>query len=153
MSLNAGEKPKFATEINTGQAVIVNADGSGVIGTNSAAYKTVATGATYGTLIDSLSVVSTDSVARNVIVAVKRSGGSTHSVIGVFNIPASSGSNGTAAVVDLLSNINSSFLPVNNQGKRFIRLANGDELVLALLVAATAATSVFFRASGANYLS
>ena len=149
MALTGSSLPRFATTLVDGQAVLANADGAAAIGTNSAAYKSIITGGLYGTLVDSFSCVSNDSVARNVIVAIRN--GATHRVIGVFNIPANSGANGSVAVVDLLGHVNQYCTPISSQGKRYLRLKYGEELVVGVLVAVTAATNIWFSASGNDF--
>lgn len=105
----------------------------------------VLTGDQKGVICDSLYIVSNDSVARTVSIYIRD--GAVLRLIGVFIVAAGSGTNGTALPVDVLSNANSPHLPISNQGKRYIRLLAGEEIVAGILAATSAGKFVNVVAS------
>lgn len=147
--------PKYATKPCYGYAELVNADGAAALYTDSVAYKTIyncpaAPNGGGGALVDQLKISSNDSVARVAVIAIKESSVIKH--LGAINIPINSGTNGTVVAVDALDNSVIKGLPLNSQGKRYIRLLPGQSLVIGTLVAVTASTRVTADCSGMEFL-
>lgn len=146
--------PKYATEIETWHNQVTN-PGAATVGGPNTNYNTILTAPTItsgknggGVLVDSIIISSTDTTNRNLILA--RMSATTIRHIGVVPLPANSGSNGTVVSVDPLDGSFIKGLPINNQGKRYIRLKPGESLVWGLLAAATGIVSV--SASGQRML-
>lgn len=148
MALSSAEKPKFANALLNGGAKLENATGACTVGSNTNTVTVVTAGAN-GAIIDSARILSTDSAARNVVLQVWD--GVNARPLNTTNVPANSGTNGTAAVVDPLSGNNAAFAAINNQGKRYIRLKAGESIIAGVLVAVTAATAIWVAVSGADF--
>lgn len=128
------ERPWFANVVRTAYGEIANAQGGSAIDSQSN-YVDLITAAGDGLLVDGVIVTSNDSAARVVILAVKV--GSAYRPIGAVNVAANSGTNGTAVSIDMLSGAVLVGLPINNQGKRFLRLASGEALAFKVTSAVT----------------
>lgn len=128
-------------EINNSGASFVNADGT--------AYKTAFTPSADDSIVKALMATSTDTAAVNLKIAIND--GSTDRIIGTVNVPANSGTNGTAAAVDLLAAASLPGLPLDQNGKRIIPMQNGHTLKVAPLVAVTATKQVDVFAIGEDY--
>lgn len=146
--------PKYATKPCYGYADILTADGAAALFTDSASYKTIYTcpaapNGGGGALIDHLKICSNDSVARVVYLAIKEGSNIKH--LGSINIPINSGTNGTVVAVDALDNSVIKGLPLNSQGKRYIRLTPGQMLVIGAS-GITASTRITADCSGMEFL-
>lgn len=146
--------PKYATQVLYGYAEVLPADGAAALYTDSPAYKTIYTcpaapNGGGGALVDHLKICSNDSVARTAFIAIKEGSNIRH--LGAINIPINSGTNGTVAAVDALSNAIITGLPLNSQGKRFIRLKPGQSLVIGAS-GITASTRITADCSGMEFL-
>jgi hypothetical protein len=119
-------------EIVGAGASFVNADGT--------AYKTVYTAGADDAVVKSLMATSNDTAAVNLKIAIHD--GTADRIIGTVNVPATSGTNGTAAAVDLLAAAVMPGLPLDQNGKRIIPMQNGHLLKVAPLVAVTATKQV-----------
>jgi len=133
--LQEKNKPVFGTIPESGTLLFTDAASAHTYNVNANLFAVI-TGSQKGTLVDSLFVVSNDTVNR--LMAIYLRDGADLMPIGIFNVPANSGTNGTVLPFDLLSNANASNLPISNQGKRYIRLANGQELVAGILTVPSA---------------
>ena len=102
--------------------------------------KTLYTASSDDAVLKSLMATSTDTAAMNVALYVND--GTADRLIGTVNVPALSGSNGTAAAVDLLSGTAMPGLGFDQNGKRILSLKNGAILKAAVLVTVTAAKQI-----------
>ena len=146
------ERPWFANVMKTAHGEITNAQGGSAIDSQSN-YVDLITAAGDGLLIDAVVLTSNDSAARVVIISRKVSG--TYRPIGAIQIAANAGTNGTTASIDALSGAIIAGLPINAQGKRFIRLENGQALAFKVTTAVTNTAGMAVRASvsGVQYQS
>ena len=138
------ERPWFANVVRTAFGEIANAQGGSTIDSQSN-YVDLITAAGDGLLVDGVIVTSNDSAARVVILAIKVSG--TYRPLGAVSVAANSGTNGTAVSIDMLSGAVLVGFPINNQGKRFLRLANGEALAFKTTTAVTNTTGMAVRCS------
>lgn len=122
---------------------LVNADGT--------AAKTLFTAGADDSDVIAIIVASNDTAAMNLELAIKRGG--TAYPLTTVNIPAASGMGAAGATVpvDLLASTMLPGLPVNSAGKRYIPLEAGDTLEVRVLVAVTAAKTVYVSAFGQDY--
>lgn len=148
MALEIDNKPRFATALNIDGGVIVNATGANTFGADTNTVVCFTAGA-HGSLVDSIRLISDDSANKVVHLYIKD--GADVYPLGAFSVPLGSGSNGTALPVDPLSNTFSSHLPISNQGKRYLRLPAGAEIIAGVLAATTAAKSIWVNCSGLDF--
>ena len=146
MALETVNMPKYATVLNGGVGVLsaasagaINADTNGVV---------CYTAGAYGGIIESLIVSSTDTAAVNLIVYMLD--GATVHHLAVVNVPIASGTNGTAANVDILNAIQG--LPVNSQFKKYIPLRANMTLKVAVLAAMTANKILIAKTTGVDFI-
>ena len=133
--------PTFVNAPKTGLVQIVNADASG--------QKTVLAAGADGSKVTSLRACSDDTAARVLQISKLRSG--TNYVIGSVNVPAASGTDGTAVAVDLMNSTMLPGLPKDNDGQPYIFLESGDSLQVKSLTTVTAAKTVHVVADYANF--
>jgi hypothetical protein len=138
------ERPWFANVVKTAFGEIANAQSGSAIDSQSN-YVDLITAGGDGLLVDAIVLTSNDSANRVVIISRKVSG--TYRPIGAVQILANAGTNGTTASVDALSGAIIAGLPINAQGKRFIRLANGEALAFKVTTAVTNTSGMAVRAS------
>lgn len=149
MALNSNQIPKYATTINNDEATLVNGDGAGALGTITNA-NAVFTSGSSGAILEALTASSDDTSAVNAIITIDRAGAGTSIMhLGVVNIPTLSGTNGSADNVDILDAIVG--LPVNSQGKKYVKLEASDVVYVSALTAVTAAKTVWFSAQGGDF--
>jgi hypothetical protein len=148
MSLGPGEKPKFATVINNGSVAFNSSSSAAAVGvyTN---YSTLITPGNFGCIVDRISVISTDSSSRLIHIGVWNGTVLRHAL--TVSVPANSGTNGTAAVIDVLSLTNASFLPSGANGKKYMRLKTGELLVAGINGATSSSTIVQVTANGLDF--
>lgn len=139
MGLNQDEKPRFATQINNGGITFTSASSAATVGTYTN-YSTIITPNTFGCIVDRINIISTDSSSRVVHLAVWNGTALRHLLS--VTVAANSGTNGSVAAVDVLSLTNASFLPSGANGKKYIRLANGELLVAGINGATSSSTIV-----------
>lgn len=130
MALNNKNKPVFGTIPLNGSKGFSDASTAHTYNSNTN-LEVVLTGEQKGVICDSLFIVSNDSVARLVAVYLRQ--GAVLKLLRIVNVPANSGTDGTVLPVDVFSNSNCPHLPINNQGKRFVRLLLGEEIVAGIL--------------------
>jgi hypothetical protein len=148
MALTAGQIPKVANVLNGGVAVLTGTT-IGTLGSNTNGVAGYTAGSQGGRVI-SLMATTDDTVTINVFVYILR--GATVLPIGMVNIPLSSGNTNAARFpVDFLNGTNLPGLPVDNTGRQYIPLLNGDVLKFATLANLTAAKSAWINASGVDY--
>ena len=102
--------------------------------------KTLYTVSADDAVVKGLICVSDDTAAVNLRVLVTISG--TDYQIGTVNIPIASGTNGTAAAVDVLNSASMPGLPLDRNGKRILPLVGGAVLKVAALATVTTAKTV-----------
>ena len=124
-----------------GLVQILNADASNK--------KTVATAGANGSKLTALTTSSDDTSARVVQVIVTRS--ATDYILAAVSVPAGSGTDGTAAAVNLL---NATILPglsVDNDGQRYLFLESGDTVAVKSTTTVTTAKTVSVAAGFGNF--
>jgi hypothetical protein len=131
----------FTQNLKIGQATIVNAD--------STALKSVYTGSANDSVVKALQIVSDDTSARVINVYVNN--GTTDYLLGSVSVAAASGTNGTAAAIDLLGGTLMPGLPYDANGKRVLPLPASYVLKVSTQVAITAAKTVTVTAMVEDY--
>lgn len=131
----------FAQTPKITPASLVNADGTGK--------KTLHTAGANGSKVVAVCATSTDTVARIAQLWLTRS--ATSYLLGSVNIPIASGSDGSAAAVNLLLSTMIPGLPIDNDGQRYLHLESGDTFQVSVTVAVTAAKEVDFLCIGADF--
>lgn len=133
----------FITQkVRSPQAQILQADG--------AALKLLYTASADDAIVKALTVTSTDSVSRVVQVVIEDAAGNQR-ILGAVNVPVGSGTNGTAAAVDLLNAVMMPGLPMDQNGKRVLPLEAGYKVKVKSIAAITAATNLDFNATVEEY--
>jgi hypothetical protein len=145
MALEAKNKPTFASDLINGVVHFTSADTAHTY-MNNTNLKIIITAGVNGALIDAGRMLSDDTITRNVILYVRD--GSTLHPINVYVVTLAAGTNGTTLPIDPLSNTLAPHLPVSNQGKRYIRLMAGQELVAGIVTLPTAGKFVSLAFSG-----
>lgn len=133
--------PIYPQTINVGVAAIANADAQ--------TYKTIATGGTNGTKIESLIVSSSDTSARDITVNLTRS--AVNYQLAQISIPATAGYLDTVPSVDIMR---SAFLPgtaYDSNGNKYLYLKSGDTLTINAPVTVTTAKTIQAVASGGDF--
>lgn len=133
----ANNKPAFPIEPRTTGINLNNASGT--------ATSNLFTAGANGALIDSISVVSTDTSA--VIVVLSVDDGTLDNLIGEVTIPIGAGTDGSTPAVNLLDAAALPFL----QSDGGLPLGPTDILKIAAKVAVTATKQVDFRAFGGDF--
>lgn len=149
MSLNTAQKPKYATKTNNGSCSFTNADTAGVpfVYTN---YKTVFTAdATFGSIVDSISIVSDDTANKIIHLAVYGGGVLRHLLS--ITVTLGAGTNATTTAIDVLSLSNAFFLPSGANGKKYLRLNAGELLVASIAVIPNVGKTVEIISRGLDY--
>lgn len=131
----------FTQKSRTKGAIILNADGT--------TQKTVYTASTEDAVVKMLQIVSNDTSARVVDILVNISG--TDYPLGSVTVPASSGTNGVAAAVDVLSGALITALPYDGSGKRVLPLEASVVLKVASQTTLTAGKQITVVASVEEY--
>lgn len=126
---------------NNNSITLVNADGT--------ALKLLFTAGADDSDVDSITVTSSDTVARILSLYVTRGG--VDYILGTVTIGAGTGTDGFNFNIDLLNPINFQGLPLNNVGKPYLRLKSGDTLKVAVTTAVTAAKTIYIMAFGQDY--
>lgn len=109
---------------------------------------TVATGATNGTKISSLTATSTDTTAQTITVEIIRS--AVTYILLVVQIPIGAGTTNAVPGLNLLQASLIPGLPVDLQGNPYIHLESGDALTVTA-GAVTSAKAISFNTVGADY--
>jgi hypothetical protein len=131
----------FFQTLNVGVQQILPAD--------TTSYKTLLTAGASGAQVNSITVHSTDTSARDVLLAVTVSG--TDYPIGTVSIPASTGNTNAIPAINLLTATNiAAALNSDVNGNRVLMLPANATLRAKVLVAVTAARAISFVAQGQN---
>lgn len=148
MTLAAKNMPWFANIHKSGTYRFTDASTAGAMGviTN---FQTIYTAGDLGAIVSGVSINSSDSAARVMLFAIKN--GSTCIPLFMIPVPALSGTSSTVTAVDALSSTWASSMPIDGNGKRYIPLAEGEELVCAPDTTLTAAKFINVTALGADY--
>jgi hypothetical protein len=149
MALTGSEKARFATALTNGEAAFTSADAANTLHAAANAKQVIAAGA-YGTLIDNLVLYSNDTVQRTAYVYLYD--GANVQLFLSINVPPNSGTDGSTAAVDCLNNSNSPFQPINNQGKRYLRLKAGQSIYVGFSAQLTSGKVAYARAAGLDYV-
>ena len=111
--------------------------------------KTIATGGTNGSVIEMLTVSSSDTVARDLVFYLND--GTTNYRLFTLNIPINSGNTNAIASVAPFNSTLWPAVPFNNSGNKFIYVANGWSLRVNSTVAVSATRSIDIVAHGGDY--
>ena len=111
--------------------------------------KTVYTGATNGTRIESMIATSTDTGAQNIQVWATIS--AVNYLLGTVAIPANSGNTNALVTVDLLRAANFPGLAFDSNGNKYVYLASGTVLSVSTLATVTTAKQIQVFAQGGDY--
>lgn len=133
--------PIFPQTVKNYVAQILNADASNV--------KTLVTGATNGTKIESLSAATTDGTARDVQLVLTIS--SVTYILATINIPANSGNTNSVPAVDLLRHAQWPGLSYDANGNKILYVASGAVLGVKSLTTVTSAKEIDFLAVGGDF--
>ena len=142
--MSANTEPVF---VGSALSVAVNGGiGCEITDADGTAAKAAVSGGPEGSLIQDLSVVSTDSVDADVVVSLKD--GSSVMQLAVVTVPAGSGNSGTAAAVSLL---NASNLPaLNKRDDLAVLLGAGQSLEVGVVSAVSSGAKLVVTALGGN---
>jgi hypothetical protein len=148
MALTAGQIPIVANVINGGVGMLTGTT-IGTLGSNTNGV-TIYTAGAYGGRIMSLTGTTDDTVTINVFLYIYR--GSTVIPLGLVNIPLSSGNTNAARFnVDFLNGTNILGLPIDQTGRQYIPLRNGDVLKATTLANLSSTKSCWIAAHGNDY--
>lgn len=129
------------TGVNSSAATFVNAD--------STTAKTVFTAGANDSDLKMLTLTSDDTASVNMHVYYKTGG--TAYLIGTVRAVTLSGTDGAANAIDLLNSTALPFLPVDDAGKRYIPVKNGDVVQVAPVAAVTSGKTATIVALGYDY--
>jgi hypothetical protein len=126
-----------------GVVQIANADASN--------QKTVVTAGSNGAKLVALYASTTDTSARDVQIAIVRSG--TTYILGTTTVPANSGNTAGTAMVDLLGSVvfPTGMLATDGDGRKYLFLESGDTLVVLALTTVTSGKIISAHADFANF--
>lgn len=127
----------FTQNLKMGFAQVLAADAALTL-------KTVYTGGSNDSVVKGLEAISDDTSARVLNLYINNT--VSDFLIGSVNIPASSGTNGTTAAVDLLSGILFPGLPYDAQGKRILSLPADHVLKVSCTTTLTATKIINVKA-------
>lgn len=133
--------PIFPQTVQNYVTQIQNADGQTI--------KTLVTGATNGSKVESISVSSTDTSNRDIAVYLTIS--SVNYLLCTVNIPLNSGNTNAVVSVDLLRNAQWPGLAYDSNGNKYIYVANGATLGVSALTTVTTAKAIQVVAQGGNF--
>ena len=111
--------------------------------------KTIASGGTNGSVIEMLTVASTDTVARDLVFYLND--GTTNYQLFTINVPINAGNTNAIAAVAPFNSTLWSAVPFNNSGNKFIYLANGWSLRANSTAAVSATRAINIVAHGGDY--
>ncbi len=125
-----------------------------VQGTDSAGtYKTIYTAGSNGSKIVAINVTTDDGSATHVLsLALTRS--ATDYIIGAYTLPVNSGTDGSAAGVNMLNGGPSNLitaLPSDNDGQKYLFLESGDTLRMTFATSLTSSKRINVVTIGADF--
>ena len=106
-------------------------------------------GGTNGTLVEAITVSSTDTSARDLILVLNN--GSYNFPMCVVSIPATAGFVNSVAPVDLLRTVYVPGFAYDSNGNRFLYIPNGSTLYVGTLAQITSAKQISAIAFGGNF--
>ena len=112
-------------------------------------YRTLFTAGTNDSYIECITACSDDTSTRYVTLALD-DGASQH-IIGTTAVVAGSGTDGTNPAIDLLNYATAPGLPLNANGKRYIKLATGWSLKVKVITTMTAAKTMYVTMMGEDF--
>ena len=116
-------------------------------------YKTIYTAGSSGSKIVAINVSTDDGSATHVLnLTLTRS--ATDYIIGSYTLPVNSGTDGSAASIDLLRGGPNTLipgLPLDNDGQRYLFLESGDTLRMTFATALTASKRINVVTIGADF--
>src|SRR5574340_560924 len=124
--------PIFPQTVKNYVAQILNADASNL--------KTLCTGATNGSKIESITVASTDTAARDLQLVMTIS--AVDYILATVSIPANSGNTNALAAVDILRSALWPGLSYDSNGNKILYVASGAVLKVKSLATVTAAKEI-----------
>lgn len=130
-------KPFFFDVPKVSNAEIANADASNL--------KTVVTGALNGTKVNSLTLTSDDTAARDVQFGVTQFGGSFFP-LGTVTVPITAGTIAATPAVNALNRTACPGLPLDSDGNSYLLLESGDTFQIKALTTVTATTKIYATA-------
>ncbi|RQS84325.1 hypothetical protein [Burkholderia seminalis] len=133
--------PIFPQTVKCYAAQILNSDASNV--------KTLVTGATNGTKIESISVATTDGTTRDVVLVMTIS--SVVYQLATINIPANAGNTNAIPAVDLLRHVQWPGLAYDANGNKILYVASGAVLGVKSTSTVTSAKEIDFLATGGDF--
>lgn len=133
--------PIFPQSVQNFVTKIQNADASNI--------KTLVTGGTNGTKVESIIVSSTDTSARDVNIYITVS--SVNYLLTTISIPINSGNANNIAATDILRSTQIPALPFDNKGNKYIYIANGATLGFATTTTVTSGKEIDIFAQGGNF--
>jgi len=133
--------PIFPQAINLGIGTIANADGTAV--------KTVFTAGANGSKVEAITVSSTDTSNRDLLVYVTRGG--TNYLLCTVNILANSGNANNVAPVDVFRASMVPGLSYDAFGNRCLYLKSGDTLTVSAGTTVTSAKTITIVAQGGDF--
>ncbi len=133
--------PIFPQTIRNWAQSIVNSDGQTV--------KTLVTGATNGTKVESIIVTSSDTTLRDLQLSVTIS--SVTYILATIPIPISSGTIDSVASVDILRSPYIPGLAFDPNGNRYIYVASGSTLNVEALTTVTTGKAIHIFGQGGDF--
>ncbi len=134
----------FVQKVNNLQGQLTSATGANNL-------VTVFTAGADDAVLKSFGIVSTDTVARSLLVYVNVGGAGTDTLVGTIPVPIAAGSNGTAAAVDVLR---SPYLPwptYDAYGNRVINLKAGSTVKIATSAALSSGAAISAFGEGGDF--
>ena len=136
--------PAFVQNANPGVVNIVNADAQ--------AQKVLLTAGANGSKVESISIASSDTVARDISIYLTRA--AVNYLLTTVSIPAGAGQPAAPAAipaVDIMRSAQWPGLAFDAVGNRYLLLKSGDTLTVNAPVSITAAKTVTVQAQGGDY--
>lgn len=133
-------KPIFIQAVNVGLATIVPAD--------TTAAKTIFTAGANGSRVSAITVHSTDTALRDVVLSLVRS--ATSYPLFTISVPINAGNTNAIGALDLLRSPLLPGLPYDAFGNRYIDLKSGDTLTINTTTTVTAAKQITAAALGGD---
>jgi hypothetical protein len=130
-------KPFYFDVPKVSNAEIANADASNL--------KTVVTGAPNGSKVNSLTLASDDTAAREVQLGVTQNAGAFFP-LGTVSVPITAGTVAATPAVNALNRTACPGLPLDSDGNPYLLLESGDTLQIKALTTVTATKKIYATA-------
>lgn len=122
------------TNLATGDGAI----SGGLSSTNIFNTKAFLSAGSEGSVVKSITITSDDSAAKNIAFYLNTDGGTSRYLLGVINVPITSGYTGAIINVDVLNNIYLTGLTLDQTGRQVLPLAAGASISVGPLTTITA---------------